>query len=130
MADNGIDIWLKFTGTGEQAKNAIVALGLDELLGRDEDGILQVSDVFTRHVGLVFHQNLLTQFATYDAGGNELTPPVFSGPHLMIRLMSQAVRQKARAKLFETALDAEGNLVRKTGPGIEIVDPLGTVEWF
>ena len=128
--DNGIDIWLKFTGTKLQAKNAIIALGLDALLSRDEDGNLQITNVFTHHVALIFHKNLMTTRATYDGNGVELTPSVFSGPHLMIRLLSKQARQKAREKLFEDDRDNDGNLVRKTGPGIEIVDSPTTVVWF
>ena len=45
--DNGTDIWMKFTGTQSQAKDAMIALGLEDFMSRDDDGDLQVTDVFT-----------------------------------------------------------------------------------
>ena len=110
-----LDQWLKFTGTKAQAKAAIETLGLTEILQRDDNGVLQIGDVFTHDVALLFHKNLMTAF------GTETTPPVFSGPHLMIRFISK--RAKLRAK--EKIIDAGGlpaDIDRVTAPV--------TIEWF
>lgn len=94
-------------------------------------GPLDVGDKFDRHIAVKYHPNLLITRATYDQDGNELTPPVFGGPHLMIRLVSDIAKRKGRRIFYEADLDQDGNLVRKTMPsGIALVDDPGTVVWL
>ena len=129
MTDNGADIWLKLDSTAE-AITVLKTLGVTEFISRDSDDKDMIVDVFNHDVAILFHSNILTKRATYDRDGVELTPPEFGGPHMMIRLVSDAVKTKSRNKLYEDDLDGNGNLVRKTMPaGIEIVDSPGTVVW-
>ena len=135
MADNGTDIWLKRDGTNAQAKAALETLGLTQLMYKDEDGTLIFANVFNHNVALIFHTNLMTAFAIYDNTDPEnpilVTPAVHEGPHLMIRLMSQASKQKARQVLFEADRDIDANLVRKTLPvGIAFAEKPTTIDWL
>lgn len=112
------DIWLRITGTRKQAIDAFKTLGMDkEMLRRNEDGTFELVG-FSHHVAVIFHKNLMTQYSTYAPGAAPedppVTPPVFSGPHLMIRFVSKAAKRKAREKIIE----AGGLPV-----GLERVDP-------
>jgi hypothetical protein len=85
------DIWLKLTGNQVQARAAFVVMGMDkEML---HDGGLAG---FNHHVATLFHPNLMTQYAT------KTTPAVFSGPYLMMRLVSDTVRAKALEKIIDS----------------------------
>jgi len=116
-----IDIWLKLTGTRTQARVAIQTLGLTELLRRLEDDVLEVGDVFSHDVALVFHKNLMTVFGIYDINGNEITAPVFSGPHLMIRFISERAKRRAKQRITD---------VGQLPEGIERVAAPVTIKWF
>lgn len=96
-----LDVWLAITGTRKQARDAFKTLGMDkEMLRRKEDGTLELVG-FSHHVAMLLHLNLMTKRGTYDADGNELTAPIFAGPHLQIRFVSAAAKQKARTKIIE-----------------------------
>ncbi len=113
-----IDIFLKLTGTQVQARTVLDNLGLgDVMLRRDEAGELQFAG-FTHDIAMLFIPNLLLVRATYDEEGEELTPPVLGGPHLMVRFVSETAIRKARR--FEA-----GGLP----PGLEVVPSPGTIKW-
>lgn len=114
------NVWLKFTGTRAQARDALKALGLGEMLRRnDADTADDVGTIYSHDVAIVFRPNLLTTRATYDpANGDELTPEVRSGPHLEIRAVSVRAIGRLRAKIINA-----GGLPS----GIKIVPPPNTV---
>ena len=131
--DNGTDIWLKQDGTNAQAKQALQTLNITEFMARDKDGKLTFGDVFTPDFILKFHMDLMTVRAVFDNSDPpiQITPPVFEGPHLQIRLLSNAAIHKARNIFFEVNRDQDGNLVRKTLPaGIAFAETPTTTVWF
>ena len=114
------DIWLKLSGTDAQARAAFVALGMDkEMLHPQEVGPPSLEG-FNHHVATVLHPDLMVQRGTYGPGATpddplvELTPPVFAGPYLMIRIVSSTLQTKALDNIINgPALPA----------GLELADP-------
>ncbi len=133
------DIWLKLTSPKQQVKAAIALLGLDKEMLRENDlGDLVVGSNYNHDVAINFIPNLMTVRGTYetDVDGNsvELTPPVFDGPHLMIRVVSDAAKEKVREKIVEFHPNKpDGTPVPPTKlplpPGIELVDAPTTIVW-
>ena len=106
------DIFLKLTGTFVAQRVALDNIGMREvMLRRDEAGELQFAG-FSHDVAMIFIPDLLLE------RGTDLTPPVFGGPHLMVRFVSETAIRKARR--FEA-----GGLP----PGIEVVPSPGTIKW-
>lgn len=119
-----IDVWLKITGTKKQARDALKTLGLDkEMVRRNDAGKLELVG-YNHHVAMEFIPNLITAFGTYDGDGNQLTAPVFDGPHLMIRFVSKRVLRKIKDKFR----DGDGNRL-SLPPGLEVVDAPTTLVW-
>ncbi len=109
-----IDRMLKVTDLSA-AKTTLKNAGVAEMISQADDG----SDIFVaanHHVAIKVFRDLLMVRGTYDAEGNELIAPVFGGPHLMVRLISQKAKNRAASL---------GSL-----DGFEVVDNPGTVEWF
>ena len=109
-----IDRMLKVTNLRD-AISTLKTAGVAEMISEADDG----SNIITtanHHVAIKVFRDLLMVRGTYDAEGVELTPPVFGGPHLMVRLISD--KAKARAKKLK-------NLA-----GFEVVANPGTVGWF
>ncbi len=109
-----IDRMLKVTDLSA-AKTTLKNAGIAEMISKADDG----SDVIVtanHHVAIKVFRNLLMVRGTYDSEGKELTAPVFGGPHLMVRLISDKAKNRA-ANL--------GSL-----DGFEVVANPGTVEWF
>ncbi len=129
--DNGTDVWLKITGTLAQALAILRGPDLSLLLRKDPQGNDELGNAFNHDIALLYHETLVVEFATHDQDGNEITPAVFDGPFLMIRLMSNDARARIRRALYMPQLDQDGNLVRKNlPPGITVVDNPPTIEWF
>ena len=97
------------------AISTLKTAGVAEMISKADDG----SDIIitaNHHVAIKVFKNLLIKRATYNAKGKELTASKFDGPHLMVRLISDAAKRRA-SKLSQ--LD-----------GFEVVENPGTVAWF
>ncbi len=95
----------------DQAVDVLKDNGLGLLLSLDAAGndVLQVA---SRDVAVNFIQDYVVTPGTYDDEGNEITPPVFGGPLLMIRFHSPAAEAA-----WETAGDITSEYEEISKPG-------------
>ena len=108
-----IDLMVKIPSRS-QAINRLRALGLSELLAKDEEGndfIVTAS----HDVAVKYFPDLMVTPGVYNDEGEEITPPVTAGPHLMIRLLSDMAMAKMGA-FYDL-------------PVFEVVTNPGTVGW-
>lgn len=109
-----IDRLIKVSSIAD-ATTRLRGAGIGEMLAKDDAGD-DVIVTASHDVAVKVFDDLLTVRGTYDRDGNELTPPVFDGPHLMVRLLSE------RAEAKDARLDDR--------PALEVVANSGTVGWF
>lgn len=99
-----------------QIRNWLKARAIGEFMLKGDELVTA-----SHHIAIKVHENLITKFATYDGDGNELTPPTFAGPHLMVRILDHEGSRRAR-NAWNAAMD---NLPA----GVSIVPNPGTVAW-
>jgi hypothetical protein len=97
--------------------------GGDDLVGFDHD------------VAVHIIPNLMTKPGTYDADGNELTAPKFSGPHLMVKFLSQQaqeafVKQRTKPAVMDRFGKENAPAEYDLPTGVSTVKNPGTVAWL
>ena len=109
-----IDRMLKVTNLRD-AITTLKTAGVAEMIHQADDGSDEISTA-NHHVAIKVFRNLLMVRGTYNVKGKELTAPEFGGPHLMVRLISDAAKRRA-SKLSQLN-------------GFEVVENPGTVGWL
>jgi len=137
------DVWLKITGPipSREARTlaALRTLGLHtEMIPKRENGDEFLGSNYNHDVAINYIPNLMTVRGVYGVDGNGdpviITPPVFDGPHLMIRFVSDQVKAKVRDKIVrQNPPLPDGTPTPETRhplpAGIEQVNPPTTIVW-